>query len=272
MRLGRRLTSGVDVWLNNPVYPLEASGTSGMKAGMNGVINLSVLDGWWGEGYTGDNGWAIKPTAKAVEEEHRDQEEARTLYEILQDRVVPMYYNRGNMGYSTDWTRMSKRSIATILPRFNASRMVNEYVAKFYLPASQSGRKYAESGYANAKIIAQWKTHVRTAWPNVTLRRIDTLKRRIRFGESIRIEVAFNLDGLAPADVCVEAIVVRGLSDDRRHVYPFVADGTRTEAGEHRFVLELEPELCGRLGYRIRAYPAHELLTHPFELGLMLWA
>ena len=274
MRLGRRLTSGVDVWLNNPVYPLEASGTSGMKAGMNGVINLSVLDGWWGEGYSGDNGWAIKPAARAVDEEHRDQDEARTLYEILQDRVVPMYYNRGNMGYSTDWTRMSKRSIATILPRFNASRMVNEYVAKFYLPASRAGRKYAEGGYANAKIIAQWKTHVRAAWPNVTLRRIDTPKRRIRFGESIRIEVAVNLDGLAPADVCVEAIVLRGLRDvdDQRHVHPFVADGTRTDVGEHRFVLELEPELCGRLDYRIRAYPAHELLTHPFELGLMLWA
>ncbi len=273
MRLGRRLVSGVDVWLNNPVYPLEASGTSGMKAGMNGVINLSVLDGWWGEGYTGDNGWAIKPASSAVDEEHRDREESRTLYEILQDRVVPMYYNRGKMGYSTEWTRMSKRSIATTLPRFNANRMLNEYVAKFYLPASQSGRKYAEGGYANAKIIAQWKTHVRAAWPNVTLRRIDTPKRRIRFGEALRIEVAMDLDGLAPADVSVEAIVTRGLrdSDDQRRVHVFVAEGTRTEAGEHRFVLELEPELCGRLDYRIRAYPAHELLTHPFELGLMLW-
>ncbi|MFO7188759.1 MAG: alpha-glucan family phosphorylase [Pseudomonadota bacterium] len=272
MRLGRRLTTGVDVWLNNPIYPLEASGTSGMKAGMNGVINLSILDGWWGEGYTGDNGWAIKPASPALDQQRRDQEEARDLYEILQDRVIPMYYNRGDMGYSPEWVRMSKRSMATILPRFNAHRMINEYISKFYLPASQAGRKYAEGGYANARTVAQWKAKVCAAWPNVTIRRLDTPKRRIRFGESVRIEVAVNLDTLSPGDVAVEAVLTRGLRDggDRR-VYAFAADGTRTEAGEHRFVLELEPELCGRLDYRIRVYPAHELLTHPFELGLMLW-
>lgn len=273
MRLGRRLTTGVDVWLNNPVYPLEASGTSGMKAGMNGVINLSVLDGWWGEGYCGDNGWAIKPATEASSEQQRDREEAHTLYEILQDNVVPLYYNRGNMGYSPDWVRMSKRSIATILPRFNARRMINEYVEKFYLPASQSGRKYAEGGYANARLIAQWKAQVRAAWPNVAMRRLDTPKRRIRFGESMRIEVAVDLDTLSPADVSIEAVVTRGLREtEERRVYAFAADGTRTEAGEYRFVLDLAPELCGRLDYRIRAYPAHDLLTHPFELGLMIWA
>lgn len=273
MRLGRRLTSGVDVWLNNPVYPLEASGTSGMKAGMNGVINLSVLDGWWGEGYTGDNGWAIKPAVGAADDQRRDREEAQTLYEILQDQVVPMYYNRGNMGYSPEWVRMSKRSIATILPHFNARRMLNDYVAKFYLPASQGGRKYAEGGYANARMIAQWKAKVRAAWPNVTIRRLDTPQRRIRFGESVVIEVAVNLGSLSPSDVSVEAVLTRGLRDkSERRVHAFAADGTRTDAGEHRFVLELTPDLCGRLDYRIRAYPAHDLLTHPFELGLMIWA
>src|SRR5436190_16004520 len=127
LRLARRLVSGVDVWLNNPVYPLEASGTSGMKAGINGVINLSVLDGWWHEGYTGDNGWAIKP-ASSPDAEQRDREEARTFYEIMQDQVVPLYYDRGPNGHSAQWIDLAKRSMATLLPRFSAARMLNEYV------------------------------------------------------------------------------------------------------------------------------------------------
>src|SRR5205807_5906687 len=121
LHIARRLVSGVDVWLNNPVHPLEASGTSGMKAGMNGVINLSVLDGWWAEGYDGSNGWAIKPAAHTLDQMHRNREEARALYEILQDQVIPMYYDRDAAGYSPKWVDLAKRSIASILPRYNAT-------------------------------------------------------------------------------------------------------------------------------------------------------
>lgn len=273
MRLARRLVAGVDVWLNNPVHPLEASGTSGMKAGMNGVLNLSVLDGWWGEGYDGDNGWAIKPVAASEDDAARNRQEAQMLYETLQDRVVPLYYDRDGMSYSAEWVRMSKRAMASILPRYNATRMVNEYVAKFYLPASQRGRLYAEDGSANAKLVARWKAKVRAAWPNINIFRLDTPKRRIRFGERERMEVAVYLDGLSPQDVTVEAVLTRGLTgpQEQSRVYVFSPDGTRTDSGAHRFVLDLQPELCGRLDYRIRVYPSHELLTHPFELGLMLW-
>jgi starch phosphorylase len=273
LRLARRLVSGVDIWLNNPVYPMEASGTSGMKAGMNGVINLSVLDGWWGEGYEGDNGWAIKPAAEHLEPARRDHEESRTLYEILQDQVIPLYYARGAMGYSPDWLRMAKRSVATILPRFNAARMVTDYLRKFYLPASQQGRRYAEDAFARAREVAHWKAHVRAAWPRVTIRRLDEPRRRIQFGESLRIEVGLQLSGLAPDDVVVELVLARDHPRKRaeREQMRFAADGTRTEGGEHRFVLELTPELCGRLDYSIRAYPCNALLTHPFELGLMIW-
>ncbi len=271
--LARRLVAGVDVWLNNPVYPLEASGTSGMKAAMNGVLNLSVLDGWWGEGYEGDNGWAIKPAADALGAERRDHEEARTLYELLQDHVIPMYYRRNHQGHSPEWIRMAKRSIATILPRFNATRMVHEYLAKFYLPASQQGRRYADSGYARAREVAAWKARVRAAWTGVKLRRLDQPPKRIRFGDAVRIEVAAGLNGLAPGDVAVELLLARGAGEpeDRQLRYELAFDGTRTEGGEHRFALELSPELCGRLDYRIRAHPRHEALTHPLELGLMTW-
>jgi len=275
LRLARRLVSGVDVWLNNPVYPLEASGTSGMKAGINGVINLSVLDGWWDEGYTGDNGWAIKPVADVTDEYRRNREEARTLYEILQDQVIPTYYDRGNLGHSVAWVRMAKRSIATILPRFSSTRMVSEYLRNFYLTASHQGRRYSENGFARAQEIAAWKAHVRMCWPAVQLRRADVPRRTIRFGESVRVEVAIALGGLNPQDVAVELLLNRMLGEGphgEKTRLSLVFDGTKTEAGEHRFVLELEPELCGKLEYRIRAYPRHELLTHPFELGLMAWA
>ncbi len=273
IRLGRRMVSGADVWLNNPVYPLEASGTSGMKAGINGVINLSVLDGWWGEGYEGDNGWAIKPASSLLDPGRRDQEEARTLYEILQDRVVPLYYGRGTMGYPPEWVALAKRSIASILPRFNAGRMIGEYVANCYLPAAHLGRRYAENGYALATSVAAWKARVRAAWPGVALRRLDAPVRRIQFGESLALQLGVRLNGLAPEDVVVEVLMSRAVGEAReeRRSYRFVAAGDLDEA-ERRFTLDLSPELCGQLDYAIRAYPYHEALAHPFEMGLMVWA
>jgi starch phosphorylase len=151
--------------------------------------------------------------------------------------------------------------------------MLDEYVRKFYLPAAQQGRRYAEEGFAPARAVADWKARVRASWPKVAIRRLDAPPRRIEFGTSLHIEVAVELDGLAPSDVVVELLLEREGPGSRegRVRLELAHDGTRTERGEHRFVLELEPELCGRLDYRIRAYPCHELLTHPFELGLMVW-
>jgi starch phosphorylase len=274
MRLARRLVSGVDVWLNNPVYPLEASGTSGMKAGINGVLNLSVLDGWWDEGYNGENGWAIKPVGESIEESRRDREEATTLYELLQDKVIPQYFERGEMGYSSQWIRMAKHSIASLLPRFNSTRMVSEYLAKFYLPAARQGRRYSDNGFENARRLAQWKTHIRRNWGGVKLHRIDAPRRNISFGESVLLEIAVYLDGLKPEDVVVEMLIGRQtdrteLRESRRYRLEF--QGTMTDAGEHRFALQVTPEMCGKLEYRVRIYPYHELLTHPFEMGMMQW-
>jgi starch phosphorylase len=272
LHLARRLVAGVDVWLNNPVHPLEASGTSGMKAGMNGVLNLSILDGWWDEGYDGENGFAIKPASPELEPHRRDREEARTLYEILQDRVMPMYYDRSNGGYSAEWIRMAKRSMASLLPRYDASRMLGEYVSKYYLPAARQGRRYLESGYRGAREIAAWKAKVRDAWPGVSARRLDMPRSRIQFGDSIPVEIAVRLNGLSPADVCVELLLTRGLRETPvvQHSHELAAEGAPVE-GEQRFRIDLRPGLAGRLDYRIRVFPRHELLTQPFELGLICW-
>ncbi len=271
LHIARRLVSGVDVWLNNPVHPLEASGTSGMKAGMNGVINLSILDGWWGEGYDGQNGWAIKPASPQLDQHRRDREEARTLYELLQDSVLPLYYKRAEGGYSVEWIRMAKRSMASLLPRYDASRMLGEYVSKFYLPAVRQGHRYASEGYAAAKTIAAWKARVTAAWPGLTIRRLDTPKPRIQFGETLPIEVAVKLNGLSTSDVCVELLLSRVVRDGAplEHSHELAAAGA--DGAEQRYRLDLKPGLSGKLDYRIRVYPRNELLTHPFEMGLSTW-
>jgi starch phosphorylase len=275
LRLARRLTSGVDVWLNNPIFPLEASGTSGMKAGFNGAINLSVLDGWWGEGYGGDNGWAIKPASETLDDGRRNVEESRSLYEILQDRVIPLYYDRGAMGFSPEWIKMAKRSIMTLLPSFNSQRMVGEYLSRFYLPATQRGSRFLGENFAVARDLSAWKRKVRSAWPHVQLRGIGRPQRHIAFGDPVRFTVGLKLDKLAPEDVVVELLLSTALKEmalqHPPESYVFKPEGGRDEHGEQRFTLDLAPDLCGKLEYRIRAFPHHPALSHRFEMGLMKW-
>jgi starch phosphorylase len=271
LRLARRLVAGVDVWLNNPLYPLEACGTSGMKAAMNGVVNLSVTDGWWAEGYDGRNGWAVKPASRALDAARRDAEEARTLYELLQDHVVPLYYARNDAGFSPGWVAIAKESMASVAPRFNSMRMLEEYVGRLYLPAAARGARLAADGYAGAKALAHWNARVRAAWPGVVLRVAGDPPARIEQGERVRIAVAARLDGLEPGDVALELVLTRSGADAPAASYRLAPERALAESGEHLYALEFEPELSGRIEYRLRAYPEHELLAHPFETGLMTW-
>ncbi len=274
LRLGRRLVSGVDVWLNNPVYPMEACGTSGMKAAMNGVINLSVLDGWWDEAYDGRNGWAIKPASQALDPARRDAEEARTLYELLQDHVIPLYYARTPEGFSPGWVAMAKETMATIAPRFTSVRMLKEYIEAFYRPAATQQRRLAANGFVEAQRLAEWKARLHSAWHGIALRRVDLPVARVDYGQKVRIAVAAKINGLAPEDLAIEAVLTRpgggegGRPVERRRLLP---EGRLPETGEQLYGLEFAPELCGRIEYRLRAYPSHELLAHPFDLGLMTW-
>ncbi|HEY5636961.1 MAG TPA: alpha-glucan family phosphorylase [Burkholderiales bacterium] len=274
LRLGRRLVSGVDVWLNNPIYPLEACGTSGMKAAINGVPNLSVLDGWWAEGYNGRNGWAIKPASDTLDPARRDAEEARTLYELLQDQVIPLYYANGPGGYSPGWVAMAKESIASLTLQFSSMRMLGEYVEQFYRPAMRQARRYAGDGHANARALADWKHRVRAGWPQVSLRRLDTPVGRIDYGGEVKIEVAARIDGLAPGDIAVEAVFSRPGSEQAGEAVDLKwlnHERVLPETGEHVYSIEFCPQLSGRIDYRLRAYPTHALLTHPFEMGMMTW-
>jgi starch phosphorylase len=169
---------------------------------------------------------------------------------------------------------MAKHSIVSLLPRFNSTRMLTEYVRKTYLPASQQGRRYAENGYEAAQVVAQWKNRVHSGWPGVSIRRIDSPRPNIAFGEHILVQVAVELNGLAHSDVVVELIIGRPIDEPRARQgarYELEWEVAKTELGEDLFALRLAPELCGKLQYRIRVYPCHDLLTHPFETGLMIW-
>ena len=273
LALGRKLVKGVDVWLNTPQYPLEASGTSGQKAGINGAINLSVLDGWWGEGYNGDNGWAITPHGPHFDEEFRNEEETHELMDLLETQVVPLYYRRDGHGYSRDWVRMSKASMKSLMPRFNAQRMVMDYVRKYYSNASKQAAVLRSEERHPATELARWKQKVREAWPRVSMRRIDQAPGRVQAGKPLPIEVAANLDGLDAGDVYMECLVgtesENGVFQTQK-IYCMETVG-RNDQGETLFRLELTSPLSGLQYYKIRLYPYHKLLGRRFETGLMLW-
>ncbi len=270
LSLSRRLVAGCDVWLNNPIYPLEASGTSGMKAAMNGVLNLSVTDGWWEEGFDGTNGWAIKPAPEWYDDARRDREDSRTLYELLQDKVIPLYYQKNDLGYSPGWVRMAKRSIATLLPTFSSSRMVTEYVHKFYVPASAVGRRLHDNDYAGARELASWKKRVRAGWGGVSIRLLSELPQQLTFGDEVTVRVAVGLGGLNPEDICVDLLQSRGFGEHEvQHEISLTHVGS--EGHEAIFAVVHAPDWCGRMKFQMRAYPSHSLLTHRFEMGLLLW-
>lgn len=273
LALARKLVTGVDIWLNNPEYPMEASGTSGEKAGINGVINLSVLDGWWGEGYNGRNGWAITPHGPQFEEAFRNREEANELLDLLESEVIPLYYNRNAHGYSHDWVKKSKASMKSLMPRFNAQRMVMDYIEKFYSQSKKQRALLRDGGFEPARELSGWKKKIAKAWSGVTLRRLSDFPSALQAGETLRIEVGANLNGLSPDDIFVECLVGTETEPGEfttHRIYRLDAYGTG-DNGEIRFKLDLEPPLSGLQHYKIRAYPYHRLLSRRFETGYMWW-
>ena len=272
--LARKLVTGVDVWLNTPEYPMEASGTSGQKAGINGVINLSVLDGWWDEGYNGEDGWAITPHGPQYDPAFRDKEEAATLLDILEHEVVPLYYHRNGHGYSEGWVAKSKASMKAILPQFNAQRMVMDYVRQFYGRAAVQSRKLRENNGKPAQDLAHWKLKVSQVWGGVSIQTTGDIPACIKAGDQLPLRVAVNLNGLSADDVRVECLA--GTQDELGHLvvdhtYLFGSTGEKDNNGADMFELDMLPELAGLQYYKIRIYPYHPNLSHPFECGQMLW-
>lgn len=272
--LARKLVTGVDVWLNTPEYPLEASGTSGEKAGINGAINLSVLDGWWAEGYNGENGWAITPHGPAYDPAYRNREEAQELLDTLEKQVFPLYYKRNGHGYSDGWVRMSKASMKSLIPRYNAQRMVMDYVRRFYSHARRQRNVMAANDYERAREIAAWRRKIDQNWPRVRLRRLDEPATEITAGDTLTIRVAAFLNELAPDDVLIECLVGTESENGefiKHDIHVFTPGAADAATGETEFRLDLKPPLPGLQFYRIRLLPFHPALSHRFEAGYMLW-
>lgn len=273
MAMARSLVTGVDVWINNPQYPLEACGTSGMKAAINGVLNLSVLDGWWGEGYDSKNGWAITPHSVDVDAEVRDKEEASDLLNILENEVVPIFFNRNEQGFSRYWVKLSKGAMRSCIPRFNASRMVMDYVSRFYSKAKQHSQKLLADDASGAHELARWKEKIHSNWGNVNLSQVGDYPVHLMDGETLEIQVSAYLNGLSAEDVAVECII--GNCDNKDELFSYDARHRLTHAGEvngrQNFSLELNPPRAGMNHFKIRMFPFHELLAHPLEVGYVIW-
>jgi starch phosphorylase len=206
MNVARHLVQGVDVWLNTPRRPLEASGTSGMKAAANGVLNLSILDGWWVEGYQFDNGWAIGSGENYSDDEYQDRIESQAVFEILEKDIVPLFYARGRDGLPRDWIARMKRNLMTICPVFNTNRMLREYSERFYFPATDHTIDLRADRYRKGKEVAEWEKRVLGKWDHVKIVEVhqNSNGRVFPVGEQVPIQVEVDLGELGPGDVCVE--------------------------------------------------------------------
>ncbi len=290
--LARSLLQGVDVWLNTPRRPLEASGTSGQKAAANGVVNCSILDGWWPEAYDGENGFAVGETRTCPDEETQDQDDAYSLYALLEETIIPMYYDRDQKGIPRAWVELMKRSLQTILPYFNTERMVKEYCQHFYMPAIQRNSHFSRNNYEPARQLAAFKARIKQNWPQVAITSVkagDT--QAMGVGDPLQIEATVQLGSLSPSDVAVEIIygtvgdeLFYGFehtpgafclinSNDRlcniRHIPMTITGQTHEGTYLYRGNLIL-PQ--GTLGYTVRVRPANGDFAHIFELPLVAWA
>ncbi|MFE9678897.1 glycosyltransferase family 1 protein [Streptomyces sp. NPDC006259] len=272
MAMAQKLYPGCDIWLNNPLRPLEACGTSGMKAALNGCLNLSVLDGWWDEWFQPDFGWAI-PTAdgSGTDADHRDAIEAAALYDLLEQRVTPRFYERGAGGLPDRWIEMVRQTITLLGPKVLAGRMVREYVERLYTPAARAHRALDPD---SARDLAAWKAKVRAAWHAVTVDHVETSAAAptAELGTTLALRVRLRLGDLTPDDVEVQAVSGRVDAEDR------ITDGTAVSLKpvggpdlEGRWVYEgpLSLDRTGPYGYTVRILPDHPLIASGAELGLV---
>jgi starch phosphorylase len=271
--MAQTLYPGCDVWLNNPLRPFEACGTSGMKSALNGGLNLSILDGWWDEWFDGENGWAI-PTADGVQDpDHRDDLEAAALYELLETEVAPRFYDRDAQGLPQRWLEMVRHTFSSLGPKVLASRMVADYVRQLYVPAAQTGRVTTPEV---ARDLSEFKARVRAAWPAVRVEHVDSagVSDSPQVGDELQVRAVVSIDGLSPKDVQVQVVHGRVSPADTitdSVVQPLHHVETVDAQGEGRYVFEgtLKLRRTGPFGYTVRVLPNHDGLVAPAELGLV---
>jgi len=266
------LMPGCDVWLNNPLRPLEASGTSGMKCALNGALNLSILDGWWDEMYDGQNGWAI-PTADGVDDPgRRDALEAAALYDLIENVVAPRFYERDDDGIPRRWVANMRHTLANLGPKVQATRMVRDYVEQLYTPTAASYRMM-NSDFAGAKELAAWKSRVRAHWSEVRVEHVEAegLPDEVQIGDTFSLNALVALGELQPSDVQVQLVYGRVGDDDTLTSFRVVEIplAQALQGGRYLFQLSHELKVSGPFGYTVRVVPFHRMLASPTEMGLV---
>jgi starch phosphorylase len=274
--MARLLYWGCDVWLNNPLRPLEACGTSGMKSALNGGLNLSIRDGWWDEWFDGENGWEI-PSAEVLSEERRDDLESAALYDLLQNSVTPKFYDRDENGVPGRWVEMVRHTLQSLGPKVLASRMVRDYAEQYYVPAATSLRRTVEAidglPFGHARELAAYRQRVAEAWPHVAITDVDStgLPDTPLLGSGLTLTASVALAGLHPDEVVVQGVLGRVDAGDTlsEPTYTDMAHTGSGDGGIEIFSTTIELPLAGSMGYTVRVLPRNPLLAGPAELGLV---
>ena len=287
INVARMLVRGVDVWLNNPRRPMEASGTSGMKAAVNGVLNMSTLDGWWCEGYSPDGGWPIGAEQTYNDPGYQDMVESQAIYNLLENEVIPLFYTRSADDLPRAWIHRVKNSVKWIAPRFNTHRMVAEYTQRFYNPAVAKWRYLTAEAMARARVLSTWKSNMKKAWPEFAIKdvqiqvnngegneQLNLMQPQLKVGSQLSINALVKLAKVSPDDVSVE--LYYGPVDSQGNIRNGSAvrmayKETTGQDGEHWFVGSMSCGETGRQGVAVRVLPRNADLVNPYELGLILW-
>lgn len=272
MNVAHYLVQGADVWLNNPRRPAEASGTSGMKAAVNGVLNLSVLDGWWCEGYNGENGWIIGSGEEYMDTAYQDEVESKAIFDILEKDIVPLFYRRGQDGIPRDWITKMKVSMQSICPAFNTNRMIEEYTTKFYHAADIQYEKTIENNYEMARKLAVWQKNLYKNWKQIKINHIeDNLSGDVNLGNTFNVKAKIELGEISPDDVSVQ--VFWGYLDSKRRLTePVISQMSLAEKVDKAYIYQgiITGDRVGHCGYVIRVL-AKSFNKVAYLPGLILW-
>lgn len=275
MEIAKYLVRGVDIWLNTPTRPLEASGTSGEKGVMNGTIHFSVLDGWWVEGYHAFAGWALPKKRTYASQDLQDDVDAETIYNMLEYEIVPAYYSRDNEGIPREWTSYIKNTMVKVAPEFTTRRMLNDYLEKYYKKLCERSRRMTDANYALAREIADWKSNITRAWDDIEIVKYDfkdAAKNVYRSGHTYTTEIILDIKNIPPENVGVEMVVTRLLKTGEHAFFTskefkFVSK----KKGRVIYTVDFQPEMAGTFFYGIRIYAKHKELPHRQDFCLLRW-
>lgn len=282
MRLAKRLISGVDVWLNTPTRPLEASGTSGEKAEMNGVLNFSVLDGWWYEGYREDAGWCLTDKRTYTNQAYQDELDASLIYSTFENKILPLYYARNSKGYSPEWIQYIKNSIANIAPEYTTKRMIDDYIERFYKPLAKRSQMVINNNYAKAKELAAWKEDTASKWDNFTVESVTMLDKNLgdavnsslvlSEGDKVVAEVVIDKKDII-GDLGVDSVAVRYDAEKNTDVFAGAKEFelVKREGTKLYFRCELNAQVSGSSKFSFRVYPVHPDMAHRQDFAYVRW-